>query len=480
MRRFRHSLLFAAIVIAGSVSLSTNNVAAAPLRAGFAHTDITPKVTPEKPVWIAGYGQNRSATGVHDPLFCRAVVLDDGRRKFALASVDLVGLQYGAVLKIRSRLPELDYVLVASTHNHEGPDVIGIWGPSPFRSGVDPKYVEFVVDRIVQTVRRAAGRTSPVRAAYGTASDESLLRDSRRPTVYDPVLRIVRLNALDNGKTAGLLVQWSCHPESLGSRNRLITADFPYATVAALEKHYGCPVVYFTGAIGGLMSNPGAIKTRQGKEVRDQTFEYAEAYGRAVARLAQKAADAAEPVSLSPLAVSARPVMLPLANPLYQAGRAFGLLTRDALIWNDDFEKLGPPAAASTPVEKLAVKTEVAYLRLGQVHVAALPGELYPELVYGEFQDPADPGADFPEAALEPAVMDLLPDRKMLLLGMANDEIGYIIPKRQWDRKAPFAYGRKESQYGEINSCGPETAPIVMEAFRRRVRELPAKGDPEP
>lgn len=394
MYRSGQLLFLVATVLAGHGAICTLKPAeAAPLDAGFAHGDVTPKVTEKKPV----------------------------------------GLQYPAVLKIRSRLTGFDYVLVASTHNHEGPDVIGIWGPSPFRSGVDPKYVEFVVDRVVQTIRQAAERTAPVHAAYGTATDETLLRDSRLPTAYDGVMRIVHFTAAGSDKTAGLLVQWSCHPESLGSRNRLITADFPFATVAALQKHYACPVVYFTGAVGGLMSNPPTIRTPDGKELHDETFEFAEAYGRAVARLAQKAADAAEPVSLSPMVVSARPVMIPLANPLYQAGRLLGVLTREALVYSDDFEKLGPPATAATPAEKLAVKTEVACL---------------------------------------------LPGKRVLLLGMANDEVGYIIPKRQWDHKPPFAYGRKQSQYGEINSCGPATAPVLMEALRRRVRELQALDRP--
>ena len=52
------------------------------------------------------------------------------------------------------------------------------------------------------------------------------------------------------------------------------------------------------------------------------------------------------------------------------------------------------------------------------------------------------------------------------LVGLANDELGYIIPKRQWDEKTPFCYGRKEAQYGEANSVGPETAPILCRAFR--------------
>jgi hypothetical protein len=58
-----------------------------------------------------------------------------------------------------------------------------------------------------------------------------------------------------------------------------------------------------------------------------------------------------------------------------------------------------------------------------------------------------------------------------LLFGLANDELGYIVPKRQWDTKPPFAYGRKDPQYGEENSCGPEIAPILYGALKRRVAE---------
>ena len=54
-----------------------------------------------------------------------------------------------------------------------------------------------------------------------------------------------------------------------------------------------------------------------------------------------------------------------------------------------------------------------------------------------------------------------------LLIGLANDEIGYIIPRRQWDMAAPFAYGRTTPQYGEINSCGPGVAPVIMGAGSR-------------
>ena len=52
-----------------------------------------------------------------------------------------------------------------------------------------------------------------------------------------------------------------------------------------------------------------------------------------------------------------------------------------------------------------------------------------------------------------------MPGRVKFLVGLANDEVGYIIPKSEWDDAAPWLYGAPERHYGEINSLGPETAP---------------------
>src|SRR5207302_8305852 len=132
-----------------------------------------------RPVYLAGYRMNRKAADVHDPLFARTVVLASGPEKIAIVSVDLVGLQYPTVKAIRAKLPDLKYVLVSSTHNHEGPDVIGIWGRGPLHRGVDEAYLDLVAERVADCVRQAAGKLEPVTAAYGTAEDESLLGDPR-------------------------------------------------------------------------------------------------------------------------------------------------------------------------------------------------------------------------------------------------------------------------------------------------------------
>jgi hypothetical protein len=464
-------------LIAGLLALASGPpVMAQGLEVGFGKAEITPEVGDDRPpVFLAGYGQDRRATGVHDPLWSRAVVLRDGEQSVAIVSVDLIGLQHEVTLAVRDRLPGFSYVLIGSTHNHEGPDVIGLWGPGPTTSGVDREYLEFVEDRIVRSVLQAEAALSPARASYGTAEDESLLADSRMPVVKDGVLRALRFSDHEGDAPIGLLVQWNCHPENLGSRNTLITADFPHATVAALEARHRCPVVYLTGAIGGLMSAAeDVLKKPDGSFYKEGEFEFAEAYGEAVADLADSAIEGAGPIELTPFALSPVRVALPLENPLYRVARAAGVLDRLGYRWTGDPFEPGPELGRRNILGPLAVLTEVAYLRLGALHVAAIPGELYPELVSGRVEDPADPAADFPDAPVEPAVLEILPDGPKLILGLANDEVGYIIPRRQWDRDAPFAYDRDRAQYGEINSIGPRAAPILMEALKRAVEGVPA------
>ncbi|MGE0605681.1 MAG: hypothetical protein AB7O62_01050 [Pirellulales bacterium] len=463
------TLLLAALLSGLSVSAAAEE----PLQVAFGECDITPDVAGRHAVWIAGYGTNRRAEGVHDPLRARAVVLQHGGQKIALVSVDLVGLQLPEVRAIRAKLEGFAYVMVSSTHNHEGPDVIGLWGPSPLASGVDRKYLRRVVDDVAQLVTETAARCQPATAEYGTAEDETLLGDSRLPKVYDGVLRVLKFSPVGGGRPLGILVQWNCHPESLGSKNKLITADFPWATVEAMKKEHSCPVAYFTGTVGGLMGSPdGVVKDAAGNLLDEGNFEYARVYGEMIAGLANKALASAQPLRLTPFAVFAKPVAVPLANPIYQAGRSLGVLQREARVWTGQAEELGEAVEGSLPAgATAAVETEVAYLRLGELHAACIPGEIYPELVYGKFQEPADPGADFPDAPLETPVMQSLPGPKTMLFGLANDEIGYIIPKRQWDQVPPFAYGRAKSQYGEINSVGPEAAPIVLQALADRVRD---------
>jgi hypothetical protein len=398
----------------------------------------------------------------------RAVVLKHDGRKVALVSVDLVGFFRDSVVKVREALPGFTYVLVSATHNHEGPDTLGLWGPTPFKSGIDKDYVKSVEEKVVKVVKAADDAAKPAGAVLGTAKAPELLHDAREPYVKHDELTAVQFLGADK-KPAGIVVQWNCHPETLGSKNTQLSADFVGYVVKHLADKHRCPVVYLTGTVGGLMTSLHVeVKDDKGKVLPEDSFEKTERYGTLVGELADKALAGAKPVKLTPIEARSREVFLPLDNKLYQLGRQLGVLERPAFLWAGDPYK-AEPAEAKEVKKRLCLKTEVGWLRLGDLEAAAIPGEIYPELVLDKVQDPVDPGADFPNAPVEPAIYKQMKGPHRMMIGLANDEVGYIIPKRQWDEKPPFCYGRKKAQYGEENSVGPETAPILCKAFKELV-----------
>lgn len=442
---------------------------AADLSVGFAEIDVTPKLDPDKPVYIAGFGHNRKATKVHDPIYVRAIVLSDGKQKVALACADVVGLFNSVAESVRKKLDGFTYVCVSSTHNHEGPDTLGLWGSNPFTSGVDKDYMKSVEAGIVKAIQDAdKGQTKAI-AKIGTVNAPELLTDNREPYVKHDDLVAIRFEGTD-GKPVGVLVQWNCHPETMASKNTELTADYVGATVAELKKSRRCPVMYLTGTVGGLLTSLDVpVKNAKGEGLKDGTFEKNDEYGRLVAVAADKALKDAKPITLTPIDGKRKEVFVPVSNNLYKLGWRVGVLERTFYVWEDDPFPT-KPVESKDLTKPGAVRTEVGHLKLGELEVAIIPGEIYPELVLGKVQDPADPGADFRDAPIEPSIYGQLGGKYKMIVGLGNDEIGYIIPKRQWDEKAPFCYGRKKAQYGEENSVGPDAAPILCRAFAELVK----------
>ena len=112
--------------------------------------------------------------------------------------------------------PASTYVLVSSTHDHEGPDSLGLWGPTPFQRGVDADYLNAVEKKIVAAVRDADAAVQPVAARIGAVQAPELLHDAREPYVKHDELVALEFRTVKDDKPAGLVVQWNCHPETLG------------------------------------------------------------------------------------------------------------------------------------------------------------------------------------------------------------------------------------------------------------------------
>src|SRR5262245_58477024 len=157
---------------------------AAALRVGFGAADVTPKVGDKhKPVFLAGFGHNRKAIGVHDPLMARAIVFQEGDKKIAIASVDVLGLFHDFVERVSKRLPGFTNVLVSRMPKAVGPDTLGLCGTGAFQSGIDPEYKKLVEDKIVEAVESGARAPMPAHARIGTAQAPELRHDGREPYV---------------------------------------------------------------------------------------------------------------------------------------------------------------------------------------------------------------------------------------------------------------------------------------------------------
>lgn len=464
--RFASRLTVLAFCLAGGPAFAD----APPLQVGFGEVDITPTVD-GKPVYLAGFGANRKATAVLDTLAVRAVVFRDGGKTVAIACADVVGLFLPTVERVRKELTGFDYVLVSSTHNHHGPDTLGLWGPTPFTSGVDPDYLRRVEAAIVRSIRDAEKSLRPIEAQVGSVKAPELLHDSRPPIVKHDDLVSLQFREPGAGKVRGIIVQWNCHPETLDSRNTRVSADFVGETVRELKAKYGCPVVYLTGTVGGLMTSMHVdVRDEAGQRLGEGTPEKMRRYGRLLAGRASDALAASKPVALAPIAVRSRSIALPVDNRRFILGKQLGVLDRPMERWTGD---VGQPVTPLAEIgkERAALRSEVAWLRFGELDLAVIPGEIYPELVVGKVADPADPAADFPDAPIEPSIYGQLTGRHRMIVGLGNDELGYILPKRQWDEKPPFTYGQSKAPYGEVNSLGPDTGPLLCRAFQELVKK---------
>ncbi len=409
-------------------------------------------------VWIAGFNNNRPAKGVHDPLWVRAVAFRNNGVTVAMVSLDSIGIFHEQFIDVRKSIdPSLgvDHVMFSSLHNHEAPDTMGIWSYSVFPSRFDAGYLELVKQACKESVEEAVKNLAPADTilAEVKVGPEGFMDDSRQPLVYDNTLRCARFVKQGTDETIATMVEWGNHPETLGGGNSLITSDFCGYWRDAVEqgvpepkgvRGLGGMCIYFQGMVGGLMTQlHTTVPHRDGtKQFREASFDKAEALGQNLAIQTVNAlrGDQAWRPTDNRVAVAAKTIFVPVRG-LFGAGVFLGLV-HPGWYWGKG-------------------KTEIDAIRIGDIEILTIPGELYPEISDGGIESPE--GADYPGNAIEvPALRPKMKGKLKMMIGLANDEIGYIIPKTQWDVKPPYAYGRtKNPQYGEENSPGPDVAPTI-------------------
>ncbi|MGV3609207.1 MAG: PVC-type heme-binding CxxCH protein [Planctomycetaceae bacterium] len=137
-------------------------------RAGAAEVDVTP---PKFPVIVNGMFEERTATGVVDPVMSRAIVLDDGQEKIAIVVVDNLMIPRDLLdeakdLASKATGIRTDRILISATHTHSAPSAMGCLG-----SRADVAYQQFLPPQIAKSIVIAHQRLVPARIGWSVVQD---------------------------------------------------------------------------------------------------------------------------------------------------------------------------------------------------------------------------------------------------------------------------------------------------------------------
>ena len=441
-------------------------------------------------VYLAGFGKNRIATAMHDDLWARAIAMEAGATKIVIVSIDLIGYyskaNYYGLEEIKKLVdPKLGIteILITSTHNHEAPDTIGAWGVNALSDGKYPKYLRFVDRQIAKAINKAAsstvravmklGRTDPQSSA--SISGMQTRTHGRPPNFFDEEMRVMQFFDGERGrleKVIATLINWNTHPESMESKNTIITSDFPHAVRESVEKRFGGTAIYTSGDIGaveiiGDSNNKTSDRARfdgkdfpfeAGKNRPAYTFERTEAIGRDVARAVLDALERGEMSTVNNIVASKAVLRAPMDNQGYSFLANKGVL-----------DTLQPPREG----QKIEIETTVHAITMGDAQIITVPGELFPEVFYGVERTRRK---DCPEAdtrrAIEPSVRDKMTKKYKFVLGLCPDEFGYIVPGYDFlapaadpargliEAKDPCKAKGVPDHYHETNSASSQLAPL--------------------
>ncbi len=264
-------------------------------------------ITPPGVVPMAGYiARGGKSLGVHDPLWARCFLFDNGRARGALVVLDLVGIHERWAAEAQRRVAAAadvvpERVVVACTHTHSGP--AGLEVP-PAANPAQGDVAEVVLAGVEEAAAQAARTVAPAvmsvatSSAHGVASHRTWPQQPVDQTLWSLVIRDAR------GSVRGVLANFPCHSTVLGGDNRFLSGDLFGAAAMATERELnnGAVVALTVGAAGD-------ISTRFMRQAQD--FSEMDRIGRILTSALMKLIEAATPSDDASVAVRWRRCWLP-------------------------------------------------------------------------------------------------------------------------------------------------------------------------
>lgn len=350
-------------------------------------------INPATPVTMAAYDTYRVSTGVQPghPLMARSIAISsrDGsaRHTVVLCVLDAQGYfiaykedplgqagYYGAD-GVRQQVRadtglDPEHVIVASTHSHDAPDIVGIWG-----GGDDPRnaaYLQVVHDGAIQSIERALANRRPATLWAGRADARQYMDTQGQvrgdPTDYplDRFLRVLQARA-DDGSVVATLVNFAPHATLTGSITTL-TPDWPGELAEDLDGRWGAgTTVVAAGAVGRTgprYPNAPASLDWQG---------YLAGYAGLLQGKVDDALNRLRPVVDGTVAASGGPWRQAVTNPI-MVPLLYSKTVAPGVVGGTMRSQLPPYLIGNV------VTTDLNSFRVGDLFFGGSPGEAYPEI----------------------------------------------------------------------------------------------------
>lgn len=235
------------------------------MKVGHARYDLTPAEGTE--FYLLGYKnpeRGNPAKGIHDHIFCNALLFEqDGERAF-LWTADLLELEDDMAEEAKTRLNERfgidrDHIILAVMHDHSSiRDYHKNWPVGKFSQN----YYDFMMETICSCFQDCEANLQEATARYGSEIVTGYYSNRNHPgELADNEVIVVRFYNT-KGEPFAAIVNWAVHSTALGASNMYLTGDLAGNTGRKLGEAWGFYPLMLNGA-GGDSSNRN---DRKGKD----------------------------------------------------------------------------------------------------------------------------------------------------------------------------------------------------------------------
>ncbi|MGC9352215.1 MAG: hypothetical protein ACP5D9_00160 [Mariniphaga sp.] len=389
-------------------------------------------ITPEKLLPISGgMGIPDMANGIKGNLFVRTLVLEKGKTRIAIVSIDNLG--WPAALGDRSRkmikgIPP-ENILIGVTHTHSAPDAYAFTDENG-NTGADLEYLDWCVSQIADAVNEAVTNLEPaaLKTEVGVAKGK-IAYNAYAPLLYDPrcgVIQAIATSGENKGKTIATLVNYATHPEILGTKRKLISPDLCGPLYDRIESKVGGVAIFMNSAQGGMVTADN--RRENGEEVNnwDECVRIGNLLADEALRIIKPA-----PVQENPdIFCASKTIRFPVES------EAMRYVLKSSPI----LKKSGQNIDVSV------ISTRLNLLNIGKAQVVTIPGEALPNIGY--------------------YVKRHMKTDQPFLFGLTNDAFGYMLTKVDFNSFERYNYISR-------TSLGEMTGEIFIEEALKMIEENP-------